>query len=239
MDHQTEKQVKDEEEEEESQVVEPESKDDDEEVFPDGMKVLAVDDNIVCLTMLQAILHRCRYKVKVASDGAKALKLLREEKNNFDIVITDVHMPDMDGFRLLEIVSLEMDIPVIMMSVNDDKNMVMKGIKHGARDYLIKPIRKEEIQNIWQHVIRKNLFQPNESFFKKEIADQNSKSTKRQRAESKEKENILNNDSGEDSSTNKKQRVVWTPKLHKKFIDAVQEIGVDSKYCLSKHHVFI
>ena len=42
-----------------------------------------------------------------------ALKLLRENKNKFDVVISDVHMPDMDGFKLLELVGLEMDLPVI------------------------------------------------------------------------------------------------------------------------------
>ncbi|KAJ4973484.1 hypothetical protein NE237_006658 [Protea cynaroides] len=219
MDQQTEK-------DDHSKVVKSESK--DKEVFPDGMRVLAVDDNIVCLRMLQAVLEHCRYKVKAVTDGATALKLLREDKNNFDIVITDVHMPDMDGFRLLEIVSLEMDIPVIMMSANDDKNMVMKGIKHGARDYLVKPIRKEEIQNIWQHVLRQKLFKPNGSTVKKEITDQNSNcTTKRQRGQSKERESTLNNDSGEDISAHKKPRVVWKPELHKKFIDAVHEIGID------------
>lgn len=42
-----------------------------------------------------------------------ALSLLREKKNGFDIVISDVHMPDMDGFKLLEHIGLEMDLPVI------------------------------------------------------------------------------------------------------------------------------
>lgn len=43
----------------------------------------------------------------------RALDLLRDKRNVFDIVISDVHMPDMDGFKLLEQVGLEMDLPVI------------------------------------------------------------------------------------------------------------------------------
>ncbi|GMQ03770.1 hypothetical protein CsSME_00049433 [Camellia sinensis var. sinensis] len=47
---------------------------------------------------------------------------------------------------------------IAMMCANDDKESVMKGVSHGARDYLIKPVRLEELKNIWQHVVRKNLF---------------------------------------------------------------------------------
>lgn len=42
-----------------------------------------------------------------------ALSLLRDRRGRYDIVLTDVHMPDMDGFKLLEIVGLEMDLPVV------------------------------------------------------------------------------------------------------------------------------
>lgn len=51
--------------------------------------------------------------VTTAQNAITALNLLRENKNNFDLVISNVHMPDMDGFQLLELVGLEMDLPVI------------------------------------------------------------------------------------------------------------------------------
>jgi len=54
--------------------------------------------------------------VTTTNQAQKALELLRENKNKFDLVISDVDMPDMDGFKLLELVGLEMDLPVISKS---------------------------------------------------------------------------------------------------------------------------
>ncbi|MBA0705274.1 hypothetical protein Golax_017478 [Gossypium laxum] len=84
-----------------------------------------------------------------------ALSVLREHKNEFDIVISDVHMPDMDGFELLKHINSEMDLPVILISADARKQVVMKGVTYGACDYLIKPVRIETLKNIWQHVVRK------------------------------------------------------------------------------------
>ncbi|KAM6594733.1 hypothetical protein CsatA_002436 [Cannabis sativa] len=122
--------------------------------FPIGMRVLAVDDDPLCLRLLETLLRRCQYHVTTSSEAVAALNMLRENRNNFDLVISEVQMPDMDGFKLLELVRLEMNLPVIMLSGNGDPKLVMKGITEGACDYLLKPVRIEELKNIWKHVIR-------------------------------------------------------------------------------------
>ncbi|XP_018627523.2 two-component response regulator ORR24-like [Nicotiana tomentosiformis] len=128
--------------------------------FPIGMKVIDIDDDPIYLNLLDGLLRKCQYQVTTTSHAKSTLKMLRKNRDRFDLVISDTHMPDMDGFKLLELVSLEIDLPVIMLSANSDSRPVMKGITHGACDYLVKPVRLEELKNIWQHVIRKKKVEP-------------------------------------------------------------------------------
>ncbi|KAG0473979.1 hypothetical protein HPP92_015836 [Vanilla planifolia] len=124
--------------------------------FPAGVRVLAVDDDFIVLRTLERLLIKCGYKVTVAHHALEALQLLRANKAAYDLMISDVNMPDMDGFELLDIVGLEMDLPVIMLSVDCDVKSVMKGIKHGAVDYLVKPVRLEELRLIWKHLAKRS-----------------------------------------------------------------------------------
>ncbi|XP_041016880.1 two-component response regulator ARR12-like [Juglans microcarpa x Juglans regia] len=212
--------------------------------FPIGMRVLAVDDDPTCLFFLETLLRRCQYHVTTTNQAITALKLLRENRNKFDLVISDVQMPDMDGFKLLELVGLEMDLPVIMLSVNGDPKLVMKGISHGACDYLLKPVRTEELKNIWQHVIRRKKFDSKDSNKSGNqdkhdpgsgggsgspgtLSDQNGK-LKKKRKDQNEDEDEEHDESGRgDPSTQKKQRVVWSVDLHRKFVAAVHQLGID------------
>lgn len=203
--------------------------------FPVGMRVLAVDDDPICLKLLECLLRRCQYHVTVTNQATTALEMLRENKDRFDLVISDVYMPDMDGFKLLELVGLEMDLPVIMLSANSDTSLVMKGVTHGACDYLVKPVRIEELRNIWQHVIRRKTFDPkhhsksgdqdNEEEGRQGdqlsgTAEQNEKLNKRRKDEEDGSEN-------EDPATQKKPRVVWSAELHRKFVAAVNHLGIE------------
>ncbi|KAJ8560767.1 hypothetical protein K7X08_022627 [Anisodus acutangulus] len=213
--------------------------------FPIGMRVLAVDDDTLCLKVLDGLLRKCQYQVTTTSQARMALKMLRENRDRFDLVISDVHMPDMDGFKLLELVGLEMDLPVIMLSANSDTKLVMKGISHGACDYLVKPVRIEELRNIWQHVIRKKKVEPKSESKSNDHdksyqgsgesgrgqsttggnADQNGKCNKKRKDE--EDENDENGNDNEDPTTQKRARVVWSIELHRKFVAAVGQLGIE------------
>lgn len=213
--------------------------------FPAGLRVLAVDDDPTCLKVLENLLRRCQYRVTTTGQAATALKLLREKKDQFDLVISDVHMPDMDGFKLLELVGLEMDLPVIMLSANGETQTVMKGITHGACDYLLKPVRIEQLSMIWQHVVRrrssdaKNHGNDNDDSSKKlqlACAEGDNGSVNRNKRTSR-KGRDDNGDDGDDSDENsnengdsssqKKPRVVWSVELHRKFVAAVNQLGID------------
>ncbi|KAI5071050.1 hypothetical protein GOP47_0014033 [Adiantum capillus-veneris] len=204
--------------------------------FPAGLRVLVVDDDRICLLILDRLLRECLYRVTTCERAVDALKILRDNRDGFDLVISDVHMPDMDGYKLLELVGLEMDLPVLMMSSNSETSAVMKGIKHGACDYLLKPVRIEELKNIWQHVIRRKQrdldsddqqHKPDEGAdsLANDGADGASKSTKK-RKDSLEEEDDVEAET-EDPATSKKPRVVWSVELHQKFVNAVNSLGID------------
>ncbi|KAI7741714.1 hypothetical protein M8C21_026514 [Ambrosia artemisiifolia] len=153
-------------------------------------------------------------------------------------------MPDMDGFKLLEHVGLEMDLPVIMMSVDGETRRVMRGVQHGACDYLLKPIRMKELRNIWQHVYRKKIHEVRDTechegleeiLMMRNVSEQQSYdgylycggdmtpgSKKRKDFEHKYEEKDF-----ADHSSVKKARVVWTVDLHQKFVKAVNLIGFE------------
>ncbi|KAG2317749.1 hypothetical protein Bca4012_068664 [Brassica carinata] len=210
------------------------------EMFPSRLRVLVVDDDPTCLMILERMLRTCLYEVKKCNRAEIALSLLRKNEHGFDIVISDVHMPDMDGFKLLEHVGLEMDLPVIMMSADDSKSVVLKGVTHGAVDYLIKPVRMEALKNIWQHVVRKRRSEwsvPEHSGSVEETGerqqqqrgeDDNASSVNQSNNSRKRKEQEGEEQGEEEDASNlKKPRVVWSVELHQQFVAAVNQLGVE------------
>lgn len=107
-------------------------------------RILVVDDEPGMRDMLADALSLAGYQTKTAVDGFDALKLVRAEK--FDLVISDVNMPRMNGFDLLQDLREHKDeTPVILLTARGDRNDVTAGLKFGADDYVTKPFGLEEL----------------------------------------------------------------------------------------------
>lgn len=86
----------------------------------------------------------CGYDVVATEDGKKALAELRKEDSNFDLILLDLYMPEMDGFELLSIIMSDKNlkqIPVVVMSSTESNEIISSCLKEGALNFLVKPIR--------------------------------------------------------------------------------------------------
>ncbi len=108
--------------------------------------IVAVDDEEPLLKILTTFLEGKGYRVLTATDGKKGLSLIKEEKP--DLVILDVVMPRMDGFRVLDKLKKDdktMTIPVIMLTTRSSGEDIDRGISHLAEEYVPKPFDLEEL----------------------------------------------------------------------------------------------
>ncbi|KAF0903942.1 hypothetical protein E2562_030080 [Oryza meyeriana var. granulata] len=122
------------------------------------LRVLLVENDDSTRQVVSALLRKCCYEVIPAENGLHAWQCLEDLQNHIDLVLTEVVMPRLSGIGLLsKIMSHKIckDIPVIMMSSNDSMSTVFKCLSKGAVDFLVKPIRKNELKNLWQHVWRR------------------------------------------------------------------------------------
>lgn len=144
-----------------------------------------------------------------------------------------------------------------MLSAHSDTKLVMQGVTHGAVDYLLKPVRIEELKNIWQHVVRRKNFdcrdqskacndekglniagEGSPSLRSENSVDQNKRLGKKRKDQSEEEEDdVEGNGDDDDPSAQKKPRVVWSVELHRKFVAAVNQLGLESKLVKAKNGV--
>ena len=111
------------------------------------INILVVDDELMMRNLLEKILSRDGYKVITAENGQDALEVLQKDK--VDIVISDMKMPEMNGFELLKIIKNEYpEIGMIMMTAYGDTYTVKDALLLGADEYITKPFKSFEVSMI-------------------------------------------------------------------------------------------
>ena len=111
------------------------------------MYILIVDDEKSILKVVGDFLKDCEHKVVCAEDGAGALHIL-EEREEIDLIISDIRMPKLDGIRLLQAVRVRFPgIPVILMTGHGDESVAIAALEQGAQYYLKKPIKFAQLMD--------------------------------------------------------------------------------------------
>ena len=132
------------------------------------MNVLVVDDEAVIREGLTRILEGGGLAVETAKNGHAAIELLQQKE--FDLIITDLKMPGMDGFEVLNAVKiLQPDTPVIMITGYATVETAVEAMKCGTVDYLVKPFSPEQILEKVHHALDKRHAFVEELGLKKEV----------------------------------------------------------------------
>lgn len=210
-----------------------------------GARVLVVDDDSTCLTIISAKLRSLGHEVVTAKNPLDALCTLRSKRDLFGLVLSDVHMPEMSGLELQKQVAEEFAMPVVLMSSDDKRDLMLKALQNGAIFFILKPIQVDDLRNLWQLAItgrkgkstiasveagdafkglQSKHFSPDSNFFlpSNDLLKYERKYLKRKASD----------EDGDDANGNKglclnpkKQKVVWTISLHNRFLEAIEKIG--------------
>ncbi len=106
--------------------------------------ILVVDDDLHTRLLMQAILEAEHYTVTLAENGVAAMRAL--EETHIDLIVLDVMMPQMDGYRFTrELRAARNDLPILMVSAKQLPADRREGFRAGTDDFMVKPVDEEEL----------------------------------------------------------------------------------------------
>ena len=117
-------------------------------------RILIVDDEPDIITLISRYAEREGYEVVTAEDGSQAIDICRKE--DFDLIVMDIMMPDTDGFTACKKIKEFKDIPVIMLSARGTEFDKLFGFEVGVDDYVIKPFSPRELMARIKAVINRS-----------------------------------------------------------------------------------
>ncbi|EEF50457.1 sensor histidine kinase, putative [Ricinus communis] len=213
-----------------------------------GVSILVVDCDSACLAIVSKMLYISGYKVITAKRATDALHILRERQYELDLILTEVHLPDMDKYELLETMAEVSCLPIVILSADDDENAMLGCLFKGAVFYLLKPITMNDVKSLWQFSCVKNrknnvATEGSHSYHghsTPEIASNEASEclsvldTSQQNAQKSEGKELQEMDKDEEATVTstfpKKPKLIWTNELHDRFLQAIRILGIDSAH---------
>ncbi|XP_058788375.1 two-component response regulator-like APRR1 [Vicia villosa] len=122
------------------------------------VRILLCDTDSNTSQEVVTLLLRCCYQVISVKSARQVIDALNAESENIDLILAEVGLPKKKGMKMLKYIARDKElrrIPVIMMSAQDEVSVVVKCLKLGAADYLVKPLRTNELLNLWTHMWRR------------------------------------------------------------------------------------
>jgi DNA-binding response OmpR family regulator len=116
-------------------------------------RILAIDDDTLVVRLIQHSLEKLGYEVVTALDGKSGIDLLHQKQPH--LIILDLMMPYMDGWETCRSIRTFSKVPIIILSARGSQQDILKGLKMGADDYLVKPFYPEELQARIEAVLRR------------------------------------------------------------------------------------
>ncbi len=118
-------------------------------------KVLVVDDDNDFTELVNIVLTREGFNVLTASNGREALRIIFESKPN--LVLLDVIMPQMDGWQTCKYIREASDVPIMILSGKSrSEDDIVRGLDHGADEYILKPISNRELAARVKAILRRS-----------------------------------------------------------------------------------
>lgn len=118
------------------------------------MKILFVEDNESIILGVSYLLREEGYEVYVARTMSTAISFI--EKEEFDLALLDVSLPDGNGFQLCKRIRESTQTSIIFLTAKEEEESVVRGFDLGADDYIIKPFRNRELVSRIKNALRKN-----------------------------------------------------------------------------------
>lgn len=137
-------------------------------------RVLAVDDEPNMRRLLEIMLKQAGYQAFIAANGKEALDILMRE--GADLIISDLHMPDMDGISLLSAVrEAELATPVIIVTAHGEIESAVSAMKLGASDYILRPFDLETLEIAISRALSISRLKAENTFLRIEVEKQHSR----------------------------------------------------------------